>query len=77
MKQVPWCKVYVERFIDLAMLSEEEQMIIRTRVKGWDRTAQANALGISVATLDRKIAALKIKYDEAQKHDDILPPRRK
>lgn len=74
-KQVPWCKLYVERFIDLAMLNETEQKIIRTRVAGWSRTAQANELNISLATLDRLIANLKTKYDEVQKHDDILPKR--
>lgn len=75
-KQVPWNKIIVEHFIELAMLSEEEQMIIRTRVSGWSRTKQANELGMSLTTVDRIIARLKKKYDKVQKYDPLLPPRK-
>lgn len=75
-KQVPWNKIIVEHFIELAMLSDEEQMILRTRVSGWSRTKQANELGMSLTTVDRIIARLKKKYDKVQKYDPLLPPRK-
>lgn len=74
--QVPWNKIIVERFIELAMLTEDEEMILRTRVAGWSRTQQADKLGMSISTVDKIIANLKIKYDGVQKYDPLLPPRK-
>lgn len=74
--QVPWGKVILEEFIEQALLTEEEEMIMRTRVAGWTRTKQSMELGMSLATIDRIIKRLKVKYDKAQKHSAILPPRR-
>ena len=34
MKQVPWNKIILEEFISLALLTKEEEMIMRTRVAG-------------------------------------------
>lgn len=31
---------------------------------------------MSLATIDRIIARLKVKYDNVQKYDPILPPRK-
>lgn len=76
-KQVPWSKIIVETFIEEAMLSKTEEAILRTRVAGWTRTEQALKLGMSVATVDRNIKMLKIKYDEVQKYNPILPPRKR
>lgn len=75
-KEVPWNKFIVERFVEVAMLNEEEQMILRTRVVGWTRLQQADKLGMSVATVDRIIKTLKEKYDNVQKYDPMLPPRK-
>lgn len=75
-KQVPWNKVIVEAFIEDAMLTKEEEMIIRTRVAGWSRQKQASELNISLQTLDRYIATLKKKYDSVQKFNPLLPPRK-
>lgn len=74
--EVPWNKYIVERFCELAMLNKDEEMILRTRVAGWSRTKQADKLSMSVATVDRIIAKLKVKYDDIQKFDPLLPPRR-
>lgn len=76
-QQVPWNKYIIERFVELACLSHEEEMIIRTRAAGWSRTKQSIELGISIPTLDRYIALLKKKYDRIQKYDPLLPPRKK
>lgn len=74
-KQVLWNKVVLETFITEAMLSPEEEHIMRTRVAGWSRQKQAFELGISVPTIDRIIARLKVKYDTVARLNPILPPR--
>ena len=75
-KQVPWNKIIVETFIEDAMLTKDEEMILRTRVAGWSRLQQADKLGMSVSTVDRIIKTLKVKYDNAQKYNPLLPPRK-
>lgn len=75
-KQVPWNKIILETFISEALLTKEEEEIMRTRVAGWSRTKQAMELGMSLSTVDRHIANLKRKYDSVQKYNPILPPRR-
>lgn len=74
--QVLWNKIILEEFIELASLSKDEEMIIRTRVAGWSRLQQAEKLGMSLANVDRIITKLKIKYDSVQKYSPILPPRK-
>lgn len=74
--QVPWNKIIVETFIKEAMLTEDEEWVLRTRVAGWSRTKQAIELGMSVATVDKIIARLKSKYDNVQKYEPLLPPRK-
>lgn len=76
-KQVPWNKAIFERFAELAMLSEEEQDIMKTRIAGWSRNRQSYKFGMSLATLDRIIKRLKIKYDHAAKLDSRLPKRKR
>lgn len=74
--EVPWDSRIVEEFVSLAMLSADEEWIIRTRARGMPRCQQADALGLSERSLDRAIRRLKTKYDRAQAGSDILPPRR-
>lgn len=75
-KQVPWNKYIVERFIELAMLNEEEEMILRTRVMGWTITKQSMEFGMSISKINKIIALLKKKYDKIEKYDTSLPPRK-
>lgn len=75
-KQVPWNKLILEEFIREACLTKDEEMIIRTRVAGWSRVKQSMELNMSLATVDRLIKSLKKKYDNVQKYDPILPPRK-
>lgn len=77
MKQVPWNKIILETFIDLAVLTKDEEMVMRTRVAGWTVTKQALELGMSEATVHRIIKRLKEKYDNVQKYSPLLPPRKK
>lgn len=74
--QVPWDNQIVEEFASRAMLSEDEQWILKTRIRGMPRYQQAEALGISERSLDRMIRRLKSKYDRVQPRSGILPPRR-
>lgn len=66
----------METFIEDAMLSKEEEMILRTRASGWTRTEQSIKLGMSISTVDKIIARLKKKYDVAQQFNPLLPPRK-
>lgn len=75
-KQVPWSKVILEAFIEDALLSKEEEMIMRTRIAGWSRQKQSMEFGMSVSTLDKIISRLKVKYDLVQKYNPLLPPRK-
>lgn len=75
-KQVPWSKIILETFIEEGCLTQEEEIVIRTRVAGWSRTKQSMELGLSLSSVDRIIKSLKLKYDNAQKYNPILPPRK-
>ena len=75
-KQVPWNKIIVEEFVREAMLTELEEAVLRTRVAGWSRVRQCAEFNVSMSTLDRCISTLKRKYDNVQKYNPILPPRK-
>lgn len=75
-REVPWNKLILEEFIKEALLTKEEEMIMRTRVAGWTRTKQSLELGMSLSTIDKIIRRLKDKYDSVQKYDVLLPPRK-
>lgn len=75
-KEVPWTKIIMETFITEACLTKEEEIVLRTRCAGWSRVRQADELGMSLSSIDRIIKNLKKKYDQVQKYDPILPPRR-
>ena len=74
--QVPWNKVILEEFIKEAMLSEEEEQIMRTRVAGWPRQKQAIEFNMSTQKVDKIIARCKAKYDIVSEYDALLPPRK-
>ena len=40
-REVVWTKAVVDAFVDEACLSDEEELIIRSRAKGWTRTKQS------------------------------------
>lgn len=75
--QVKWTKTVLEAFIEAAMLSEDEEFIMRTRCKGWTVTKQAMTLHKSEATVHRMIRTLKDKYDIVQaENPEVFPIRR-
>ena len=74
MDKVPWNRVILDEFCDLALLSPLEENIIRTRAAGWSRVEQCHAYGISLATLERIIKKLKKSYHSVEKYSELLPP---
>lgn len=76
-KQVPWNSVILEEFIRLALLTEDEEKIMRTRIAGWTRTKQSLEFGMSLSSIDRTINTLKHKYDDVQKYSTVLPLRKR
>ena len=76
--QIKWTKQLTEDFIDMAMLSDDEAYLMRSRVKGTSVTAQAIYLNCSESTVHRMIAKIKKKYDTVQKENpEKFPLRRK
>lgn len=75
-RQVIWTKIIVEEFIRLGGLTDFEEQVIRTRAAGWTRTKQSMEFNVSLATIDRTIKILKLKYDLVQPYSTILPVRR-
>lgn len=76
-RQVIWTKLIIETFVSEAHLSTDEEFVIRTRAAGWPVSKQAMELHVSEVTIHRIIKRLKIKYDEVQKTNVLLPPRKK
>ena len=74
--EVLWSKVILEEFVRDAMLTKDEEMIMRTRVAGWTRVQQSQELNMSISTVDAIIKRLKAKYDVAQRFNPLLPPRK-
>ena len=74
---VVWTKNLTEEFIELAMLSDDEAYLMRSRVKGTTVPAQAMYLSCSESTVHRMISKIKKKYDAVQKeHPNEFPIRR-
>lgn len=76
-KQVPWNKIIMEHFIDLAMIEGTvSEKILRTRVAGWTIRRQASEFNMSESSVHRIIADLKKTYDNVQQYDPVLPKRK-
>jgi len=75
--QVKWTKTIFDTFAEEAMLSEEEKLILKTRIEGWTITKQSIELGKSESAINAMIKNLKLKYDQAQANrPDVLPIRK-
>lgn len=75
-QQVPWDQQILDEFIRRALQSEEDQWLMRSRIGGTSRSQQAEHLGLSERSVDRRIRRLKSKYDHVQPGSSVLPPRR-
>jgi hypothetical protein len=76
--QVPWSAKLLDNFIKLGLLNDEEEFVIRTRIKGWSQVKQALELGVSTSTIALICRRLKNKYDDLViQYPDIFPERKK
>jgi len=74
--QVRWNAYILETFIKEGCLTELEEGIMRTRVKGLTVTQQALMFHVSKSTVEKTIAKLKRIYDEVQRINPELPERK-
>lgn len=77
MHEVIWDQRIISEFVKEALLSEDEEFILKTRASGWSRVKQADALKMSVSNIDKIIKRLRLKYDQVAKYSDALPPRQR
>lgn len=61
--QIPWTKLLLEDFIKEAMLTEDEEFVMRTRCAGWSQVKQSLELNVSTSTISNIIHRCKTKYD--------------
>ena len=73
MDKVPWNRVILDEFCSIALLTELEEKIVRTRAAGWSQTKQCHAFCVSQATITRMVRKLKKEYEFCRKYSDILP----
>lgn len=71
-----WTRFILEEFIKEGCLTEDQEKIWRTRCAGYTVSEQAKMLQMSVSNVNKEIRKIKDKYDEVQKHNPHLPPRR-
>lgn len=78
MKQVPWNSVIYEEFTKLAMLNEDEQYIMLTRIRDEATVIQqADHLHCSPEKVRDMIRSLKDRYDAVQPYSPLLPVRKR
>lgn len=75
MNDILWNKIIIDEFIELACLSETEEMILRTWAKGWSITKQSLEFHMCESSVKKIKHRIKIKYDNVQKYSNILPIR--
>ena len=72
--KVPWTKTMLEKFIEEALLNEDEEKILRTRIAGWSIIKQSLEFQMSTATVSRIINNIKHKYEQIQPmYPNIFP----
>lgn len=76
-KQVLWTQQVLEAFIEKALLTEDEEFIMRTRCRGMTVVQQAMKLNKSESAVNKAISVIKLKYDAVQKEFPDLFPERK
>lgn len=74
--EVLWNQPIVDEFKRIAILTKEENDILLSRIQGYTISEQAEMFHMSKGKVKKIIRRLKDKYDDAQKHSDVLPVRR-
>lgn len=73
--KVPWTKSMLEKFVEEALLNEEEEKLIRTRIAGWSIVKQSMEFGMSTSSISRIIRGIRRKYIALQpQFPDLFPP---
>ncbi len=73
--KISWTKTMLEKFIDEALLTKDEERVLRTRIAGWSVVQQSMEMGLSTATISRIITNITKKYISVQSlYPDIFPP---
>lgn len=73
--KVPWTKSMLEKFVEEALLNEEEEKLIRTRIAGWSIVKQSMEFGMSTSSISRIIRGIRRKYLALQpQFPDLFPP---
>lgn len=73
MTKIPWNRVILDEFISLAILTPEEEKLIRTRAAGWSQVQQSLELNVSLATITRMVRKLYKEYLSLVPHSEKLP----
>ena len=76
-RNIPWTKTLLEDFISEALLTEDEEQILRTRVSGWSIVKQSMEFNMSTATVSRIIKHINNKYDNLHIQNPGKYPQRK
>lgn len=77
MAKLIWTRYSYEKFVHEGFLSEFEQRVLETRIKGMTVLQQADHFHCSKSTIEKTITVLKKKYDEVQKRCPDLPLRKR
>lgn len=77
MKDILWNKIILDEFIRLALPTEFEIQLIRSRMADQSRAQQSFEFSRSLPRVDAAIKSIRQKYDAVQPYSDILPPRKK
>lgn len=77
MKDILWNKIILDEFIRLAVPTEFEVQIIRSRMAEQSRVQQSFEYSRSLPRVDAAIKSIRQKYDAVQPYSAILPPRKK
>lgn len=74
---VHWTKEIYEKFVENALLSDEEKDVLYTRViLHWSQIKQSQKLCMSLAKINRLLKRCKQKYDEVQENESLHLPKR-
>lgn len=77
MKDILWNSIILDEFIRLAVPTEFEVQIIRSRMADRSRAQQSYDFSRSLPRVDAAIKSIRQKYDAVQPYSAILPPRKK
>lgn len=72
-----WTDELTEKVINKLMFSDDEAYVLRTRVRGYSVSYQAQHLNCSDSTVARMISKMKKKYDALhEQYPDDFPARK-